>query len=140
MEADAADGAEPGIVSFNPLIAARAVEDDIDLEVIAGYNGVADVVDAEAGVGIALLDFQDTFDGVEGGGDGAVDDINPELLEESQVFVGGFGGGLGAEFDAGGLRADGGRSTAGDGEESGAEGSGQDGFDEVSASHCVSLP
>ena len=91
-------------------------------------------MDAESGVGVALLDPQDSFNRIEGRRDSAINDVSSELLEKGQIFIGRFGGSLRAELDARGLRANG-AGGARKSEESAA----QRIFGEVTASHWLSV-
>ncbi len=44
-------------------------------------------MNAESRVGVALLNAEDPFDGVERRSNGAIGYINSELFEEGQIFI-----------------------------------------------------
>jgi hypothetical protein len=55
----------------------------------------------DPGIGVALLDLQKPFGGAQVGRGAHAHVLRADLLEEQQLFVCGFGGGLRAELDAG---------------------------------------
>ena len=135
VDAGLAEVADVLLVLFDLLVAARQIEGDLGHVVDAG---VADVPHGDAGVGVALLDLLEALGGAQVGGGADADVFGADLLEKQELLVGGGGGGLGAEFDAGGARMHGGAGGAGIGEQR-AEGPAHGDFAEVSSIGHVPL-
>src|SRR4029079_6724734 len=83
-------------VFLNLLIAPGQVQRDLRHVV---HARVADVVDRDSGIGVALLDLNEAFGRAEIGRGGHADVLGAELFEEQQLFVRRRRGRLDAEFD-----------------------------------------